>query len=366
MRVRGRCNGLGLFTVAGLVCLALFAPGGATAATVVNGNFESGDLAGWSVGRATGLGDWYAYEGTDAPIGGKQLTAPVPAPPQGEYAAITDELNPDTLILYQDIVLRPEYDHRLSLFAYYLSQDPIAVPNPDTLSVDDTVLGGQANQQYRIDVMTPSAPLESIDPADILRTVFRTRPGDPKEKPPTMLTADLSAFAGQTVRLRIANAAHEETFNAGLDAVAVASAPPGQLPPLKKGGNKSGGADKPGGSVKFSFGKVKANRSNGTAILPVRVPDAGKLSAKDASTAKASASKARKAPMLIKPATARATRAGTVKLRLRPTNAARGILELKQKLRVKVAVTYRPSKGKAETATVPVVLKLEADQRRQR
>jgi hypothetical protein len=352
MRVRGGNAGLTLLAVVIAVCLAFLAPGGAAAATVVNGDFESGNLAGWHVHQATGLGDWYAYKGTDAPIGGKQLTAPIHAPPQGRYGVTTDEINPDTLVLYQDIALRPGYDHRLSLLAYYTSQDPIAVPSPDTLSVDDEVLGSQANQQYRIDVMRPEAALESIDPADILRTVFRTRPGDPKVMPPTGLTADLSAFAGQTVRLRIAVAAHEETFNGSVDAVAIASAPPGQLPPL--------GGKGTGGSNKLSFGKARANRNNGSAILPVRVPGPGKLSARGEGAPPAGASETRKPRKLIKPVTAKVAQAGTVKLHLQPTNAARGILELKQRLRVRVAVTFVPSGGKPETATVPVVLRLEA------
>jgi hypothetical protein len=354
MRARRGVGGSALFAVVVLAGLALLAPTGATAATVVNGNFESGNLGGWHVHQATTLGNWYAYKGTNPPIGGKQLAAPVQAPPQGTYAAITDEVNPDTVVLYQDIALRPEYDHRLSLTAYYISQDPIAVPTPDTLSVDDEVLGSQANQQYRIDVMNPAAALESIDPVDTLRTVFRTLPGDPKEMAPTRLAVNLSAFAGQTVRLRIAVAAHEETFNASVDAVAVESAPPGQLPPLGKDAN---------GSNKFSFGKVKVNRGNGSAVLPVKVPGPGRLTAKGEgalAAGGAGASKAKKLHKLIKPVTVKVAKAGTVKLRLQPTNAARGILELKQKLRVKVAVTYTPSDGPARTATVPVVLRLEA------
>jgi hypothetical protein len=71
-----------------------------------------------------------------------------------------------------------------------------------------------------------------------------------------------------------------------------------------------------------------------------------------------------KAAKLIKPVSARAAKAGTVKLLLRPTNAARGILELKQRLRVKVAVTYKPIGAAASTATTPVVLKLVARQQR--
>ena len=343
-----------------VVALMLLGASGAAAATVVNGDFETGDLSGWQVNRATGLGDWYAYKGTDPPIRGKKLTAPVQAPPQGTYAAITDEFNPDTLILYQDIALRPEYEHRLSLLTYYTSLNPIAVPAPDTLSVDDEVLGGKANQQYRIDVMKPSAPLESTNPADILRTLFRSHLGDPKEMPPTRLVADLSAFAGQTVRLRIANAVHEETFNAGIDDVTITSAPPGQLPPLGSG---------PKGSTKFSFGKVKVNRSNGSAVLPVEVPGPGSLSAKGEgppAPGKAGASKAKQLRKLIKPVTVKVAKAETVKLRLLPTAAARGTLELKQKLRVKVTVTYVPSGGAASTASVPVLLRLEPGPRHQR
>lgn len=356
MKARG-CGGVS--TLLAIVVSALLAPG-AAAATVVNGDFEAGNLAGWHVQQATAAGDWYPYQGTNPPIAGKTLTAPVPAPPQGAFAAITDEVDPDTVILYQDIALRSGYDHRLSLFAYYVSQDPIAVPAPDTLSVDEEALGGQANQQYRVDVIKPSAPLESLDPADILRTLFRTQPGSPETMLPTRLSADLSAFAGQTVRLRIAVAAHEETLNGGVDDVSVLSAPLGQLPQGGAGGK---------GANRLSFGKVKVNRANGTAILPVQVPGRGKLSAKGEGPVPSGASATKAKPQLrklIKPVTVGVAKAGIVKLHLQPTKVARGILELKQKLRVKVAVTFKPSGGKAETATVPVVLKLEAGQHRGR
>jgi hypothetical protein len=361
---RGSSSGWALLTAVALTSLVLLAPGGAAAATVVNGNFETGTLAGWQVHRALEAGNWFAYGSITDPVTGevdpssvredpiarKRADGPIEAPPQGNYAAVADEINPDALILSQEIALGAGLSHRLNLLAYYNSYVPIAVPTPDSLSVSNEVLAGQANQQYRIDVMRPTAPIESVDPADILLTVFRAQPGSPEVMRPTRLLADLSPFAGQTVRLRIAVAAHEEVLMGGVDAVAVESAPPGHLPSL---GSKR--------SNKLSFGKVKLNPNKGTAILPVRVPGPGKLSAKSArAAAKASASKAKKVPQLIKPVTVKVAKAGTVKLRLQPTNAARGILELKQKLRVKVAVVYKPTDGKPETATVPVVLKLEA------
>jgi hypothetical protein len=338
-----------LFAIAVLACVALLAPNGAAAATVVNGDFESGTLNGWNVHRVTNNGNWFAYKGTAPPIKNRQITGPVQAPPQGSFAVISDELNPDTVILYQDVALEPSTTHWLSLLAYYRSYKPLAAPTPDTLSVNEEVLGEQANQQFRIDVMKPSAAIESIDPADVLLTLFRTQPGDPTTRPPIRSTADISAFAGQTVRLRIAVAAGEEILNAGVDDVSISPRPPGE-----KGSS--------GGPNRFRLGKAKANRKNGTVTLPVQVPGPGLLRANDksASAQGAGASKVKKKAKLIKPVTLRARAAGTVKLRLQLTPPARKILESKHKLRAIVAVTYKPNGGSPATLTAPLVFKLKS------
>jgi hypothetical protein len=367
MKVRGGVGRLTLRGVLVLICLALFAPAGAVAANVINGDFETGTLAGWQVHRLLEAGDWFPYGGdpTDPPsirvdpIAVKRADGPITAPPQGRYAAVADEINPDSLILSQEVTLGAGLSHRLNLLAYYDSYVPIAVPAPDSLSADDAALAGQANQQYRIDVIRPTAPIDSVDPADVLLTVFQTRPGASRVMAPTRLTADLSPFAGQTVRLRIAVVAHEEVLVGGVDAVAVESAPPGLLPPLgKKPGGGSGGAR----ADLFSFGKAKANPKNGTATLPVRVSGPGLLKAdgQGPPVATAGAAHAKKPAKLIKPTRAGAKAEGTVELQLKPTHAALAILRQKHKLRVKVAVTFEPDGGKPETATVPVVLKLRA------
>jgi hypothetical protein len=339
------------------VLLALAAPSGAMAANVVNGDFEAGSLKGWHVDQAIKTGDWFAYKGTDAPIGSKrkQGATTVQAPPQGVYAATTDQANPDSLTLYQDIALEAGSAHRLSLLAYYDSYKPIAVPTPDSLSIDETAIGGQNNQQYRIDVIKPGAPLGSLDPADILRTVFRTKPGDPQKMPPTKLVADLSPFAGQTVRLRIANAATEEVFNAGVDAIEVFA--PGE------GGNSSPGGSKPGAPSRLGLGKPKANRRTGTVTLPIHVPGPGALKARGksirppAGLARASAAKRRQA---VKPVTARARGAGTVRIRLTPTAFGRAVLARKGKLRVKITVTFKPAGDPPEAVSLPVTFRLTA------
>ncbi|MGH3429409.1 MAG: hypothetical protein ACRDQZ_17885 [Mycobacteriales bacterium] len=312
--------------------LVLLMPDGATGAGVVNGDFESGTLNGWNVYQAIEDGNWFAYQGTAAPIGSKRGAAPVQAPPQGAFAAIADEADPDTLILYQDIALTAGQSHQLSLLAYYNSYAPLATPTPDTLSVDNEVLAGQRNQQFRIDVMRPSAPLESLAPADTLLTLFSTKPGGPVTMPPTKLTADLTPFAGQTVRLRIATAVHEEVLNAGVDAVEVSGTTPGTSPPRHSSGPK-----------RFSIGGAKTNRKKGTARLTVHVPGPGLLEA----TGKR-----------IVPSRIKATSAGTVTIPLKPTFVGRAVLRRKQKLRVKVAVRYTPRGGSSERAIVSVLIRL--------
>ncbi len=322
-----------------IAALALLAPSAANAASVVNGDFESGSLDGWHVYQAIGSGNWFAYSGTEPPIGskrpkGQEKAAPLQPPPQGAWAAISDEADPDTLILYQDIALEAGQGHQLSLLAYYNTNAALATPAPDTLSVDPGVLGGQDNQQFRIDVTKPTAPLESLEPSDILLNVFQTKTNGPKALAPTKLTADLSPFAGQTVRLRIAVADSKAVLNAGVDGVEVDAAVLGQPKGPSKGGARSG---------RLSFAGAKANRSRGTVRLTLRVPGSGLLRATGRG---------------ILPAIARPRTAGSVALRLSPRALARSILRRKHKLRVRVTVIFTPSDGSLERLIVPVVIRL--------
>lgn len=349
---------IGRTVLLGVFLIAMLAPSSAEAAKVVNGDFESGTLSGWSVYQANPFGDWFAYKDTQTPIGANRqknengLNLSVQAPPQGTYAAVTDEIEPDTLILYQDVALEPGHDYQLSLVAYYNSYKPIAIPTPDTLSIADEALllpNGkfQENQQFRIDVMKPDAPLESLDPADILRTVFTTKLGDRRTMAPQKLTANLSAFAGQTVRLRIANTVTGEVFNAGVDAVSISSAPPG-------------GFSSRHGPAGFRFGKARVNRRSGVATLRVSVVGSGLLRAAKAPApvAGGKTSGAGKVGTPIEPVTVPVAAAKTVTIHLRPTPAARAVLRRRHKLRVRVGLTYMPTAGVAETASAPVVFRL--------
>jgi hypothetical protein len=243
-----------------LTCMAASLGGAsaAQAANVVNGDFETGNLSGWTVNTTTApaSGTWLGYSGTVAPLTGAALHSTVSAPPQGTYAALTDEVSPGRRLLYQDVLLdqvAPDESLTLSLFAYYKAQQGLlGNPAPDSLDPNAPAV----NEQYRIDVMKPSAPLASIDPADVLVNVFRTRPGDPVAMDPTKLTADLTPYAGQTVRLRFAEVDNNGVLNASTDDVRIERISPDPT---------------------IQFSPPTRNRDNGTATLPTAVSTAGTL-----------------------------------------------------------------------------------------
>ncbi len=352
-----------------LAAVALAIPTASQGATVVNGDFETGSLSGWQVSNSSSDGNWFAYTGTKPPLQKKSeeeegeiiiiepvkpivpaaepLLSPVfpPffAPPQGSWAAVSDEENPDTAILYQDITLEPYWTHQLTMTFYYNSFDPIFVPSPDTLSSGGPriiVIGEEpepVNQQVRVDVMKPTAPIDSLNPSDILTTLFASKNGDPESMAPTQLSANLTPFAGQTVRLRIANAVGDNVFNAAVDGVSIASTPPNNV---------------------FKKGKLKLNKSNGTGTLTVTLPGAGVLTLTDAAaTKKATTSKAKR--KLVKPATLKPTVAGVVKVPLKPTGAGKKTLKEKGKLKIKGSLSFTPTGGIASKQGLKATLQMK-------
>ena len=315
---------------------------------VTNGDFETGTLEGWATADQTGskVAEWVTYSrkaAEEPPYQGQ-----VPVPPSGEYAALTPDFlaTVDTTYLYQDVTLPPASSDQLSMFLFYKSAEPIAVPTPDTLVVSEAQ-AAQPNQQVRVDVLKPNAPIESVSPNDILATVYASKVGDPVELAPTMISADLSAFAGQTVRLRVADAVQDGAMVAGVDDVAIASSPLPQ-PPATPAGPPSSSP-----SNEFVRGRLTLDQRNGTGFLTVSVPGAGALTASDAGRQLAIASLARrgggKPPILIRTATVTATGGGTIRVPIKPTPAGRRRLRERGKIAFMVELTFTPAGGSAAT-----------------
>jgi hypothetical protein len=256
-RIVRRAVALGALTL-----LAVAGP--SSAATVVNGGFETGNFSGWTVvNQSGGSGDWFVYTGTSSPLTG----FPIAAPPEGTFAAVTDQFGPGSHVLYQDVVLESGFRHTLSLVVYYENQAGIFFAPP---TLDFTEF---PNQQYRIDVLRATADPFSTDPSDVLANVFQTREGDPASLPPTTISFDLTAFAGMTVRIRFAEVDNQLFFNASVDDVRIESV---RLLPTTKEQCKNGGWRSFGSTFKnqgdcVSFVATNGrNQPSGSQPQPVR------------------------------------------------------------------------------------------------
>jgi hypothetical protein len=228
-----------------LACISVV-PAQSSAALVSNGGFEGGTFSGWTVVNQ-GSGDWFVYDGALTPLNGFRI----PVPPEGEFAATTDQRGPGSHVLYQDVALEAGFHHRLTFTVYYRNRNGEFV-TPPTLGHN-----GPPNQQYRVDVLSPSAPVKSVAPGDMLATVFRTKVGDPARMAPTPTSFDLTGFAGTTVRIRFAEVDNQLFFRASVDNVEITSSPVLKKE-CKKGGWRTFGSsfENQGDCVTFAVTQV--------------------------------------------------------------------------------------------------------------
>jgi hypothetical protein len=217
-----------------------------------NGNFEQHDLSG-ETGNIVGWqtfdlpsnpggshGRWNIQSGTNSPSGFFTVTGPT----SGNFQAMLDEpiVNQvsgtvadfsGTHALYQDLIL-PANASKISL-SLDLNIDNTGssfsavtvggwTDTTTTTTLDYRIIA--PNQQVRIDLMDPTAPgfdlLGTTAAQGVLKTEFITRADSPSTFVET-LTDDLTAFAGKTIRLRIASANNQGELIIGIDNVQVIS-----------------------------------------------------------------------------------------------------------------------------------------------
>ena len=188
---------------------------------VVVDDFESGTLTGWTLERR-GSGNWFTYQDGRQPPDPKQ-TNPfqpfhMPNPPQGKFAAVSDGRGPGLKVMYRDIKLEGRMMLELTVF-YVSSTDGLSGYSVPFVAPRTLAINAGPNQQFRIDILSPAAAADSMADADIRATVFETRPDAPARRGPTPVRYDLSPWAGQTVRLRIATADNQAPLRTGVDNV---------------------------------------------------------------------------------------------------------------------------------------------------
>lgn len=182
----------------------------------VNGGAGTSGFTGWTVvDQAGGSGSWFVQTGTTSPTS----AATVMAPTNGSFAAMTDQSGPGSHVLYQDIAV-PANGGTL-VFDLFINNQAAAFSVPAPATLDYTV---NPNQQFRADLIATTAGDFDVG-AGVLANIYQTLPGDPLASGYSTISFDLSAFAGQTVRLRFAEADNQNFFQAGIDNVGILAAP---------------------------------------------------------------------------------------------------------------------------------------------
>jgi len=211
----------------GILALAvalLAAPAASAAPTIANGGFENG-LTSWvRVDQAGGDGTFALQTGASSPLNAD----PVPPPPEGTTAAMTDAFGPGSHVLYQDFAASAVM--AMLSFDLFLGNRADRYATPGSLDFALTNIDGSQtlNQQARVDILRAGADPFSIAAGDVLLSLFATNVGDALVMGYTTITTDLTALLaahdGELLRLRFAETDNLAQFQMGIDNVSIQAA----------------------------------------------------------------------------------------------------------------------------------------------
>lgn len=216
-----------------LACLALAQASLAFGVELVaNGGFESNGGSGtasftnWTVVRENATpdvsGNFFVQTGAQSPT----TRLPVTTAPGGSFAAMSDQNGPGRTAIYQDVAVAASGPVWLNLQLQIANQvdDFIVAPTLD--------FSPAPNQQVRVDVMSTAAGVWDVG-AGVLTNVFTSLPGTALPGGYAALSINLQPFAGQTVRIRIAEVDNRHGLIVGVDQVSVTSVPANTCAPVR-------------------------------------------------------------------------------------------------------------------------------------
>ncbi len=198
---------------------------------IVNGNFEAGGLAGWTVfNEAGGAGSFIAdTPGTTVPSSGNP-TAPNPG--GGTTYAVTDMPAPGAHALLQGFTV--PFGASVVKLSFQMFVDNWSAGGTIVNPAGLTILSGP-NQHARVDLMTAGAPPLDTG-AGVIATYYIGADPGPNPHAYTSYSFDLTGVAlpGQSYKLRFAGVETQSFQHVGVDNVSVRASetcdPPG-IPP---------------------------------------------------------------------------------------------------------------------------------------
>ncbi len=213
--------------LAALACamaLGLAATAPTQASTIVNGGFESGFASWVRVDQVGSDGTFFLQSGLASPLNAD----PVPAPPGGNAAAMSDGFGPGAHVLYQDFLATPG-SQTLSFDLFVGNRaDRFATPASLDFALTSQAGAQTLNQQVRVDLLRAGADPFSVAAADVLLSLYLSQVGDPLVAGYRTFATDvgalLGAHNGELLRLRFAETDNLAQLQLGVDNVAIGAA----------------------------------------------------------------------------------------------------------------------------------------------
>jgi len=210
--------------------------------TFKNSGFERNSFQFWQTKQEGDSGFFTVYKGSPSilsffpdlgPRGGEVPT--LRKPRRGKYAASSVQSGPGTRLLLRNIDLKPDTKRKL---AFVLSYDNLAGefsnPEPDSLHIASDPpraygAGGRSergisggNQQYRVDIIRKDADPYSIDDADVIKNLLKSKPGDDPSSGWHRYRFNVSSLPAGQAKLRVAEADENGNLLVGFDALKLA------------------------------------------------------------------------------------------------------------------------------------------------
>ncbi len=191
---------------------------------ITNGDFETGNFAGWTVdNQAGGSGSWFiSAPGFVTPL---SFIPTALNPGGGLFYAVTDQTGPGAHALRQTFTV-PINAVSVTLSYEMFVNDSDGGPLVNPSGLDYTAV---PNQHSRVDILTAAAAPFSTAPIDIVASYYLgvdPQAGNPNPYTPYVFDISGVVAPGGTYQLRFGEVDNQGFFNHGVDNVSIAAAVP--------------------------------------------------------------------------------------------------------------------------------------------
>jgi len=199
-------------------CLRCFPSALCFAAQIlINGGFETGTFAGWTVANEAGSfpgSNWFVVSGTTTPQSGMSTVGAA----GGLFYAVTDQGGPGAHSLLQSFTVGAGNSVVFSFDMFANNWNAVTVVGPQGLNFN-----GAANQHARVDLLTGSANAFDTGAGVIHNFFLGADAPNAIVHAYTHYSFDISSFvaAGGTFQIRFAEVDNQFFFNQGIDNVVV-------------------------------------------------------------------------------------------------------------------------------------------------